>query len=92
MDYISFCKNFFAATNIPISLLKNENAEYSALGEMLSMHPQPHWELFPIDRNPVFCSYSPDIEYGRIHVDHTDYDVILGPAFNVPVTGQMVRQ
>lgn len=92
MDYISLCKNFFAATNIPISLLNNENTEYSALGEMFSMPPQSHWDLFPLERNPAFCSYSPDLEYGRVHVDHTGYDIILGPAFNVPVTEQLVRQ
>ncbi|MCM1123079.1 MAG: AraC family transcriptional regulator [Eubacterium sp.] len=92
MDYISFCKNFFAATNIPISLLKNGTDIYSALGDMLSANPQTQWELFPIEQNPIFCSYSPDLEYGRIHIDNTDYDVVLGPAFNVPVTEQIVRQ
>ena len=92
VDYISLCKNFFAATDIPISLLNNENTEYSALGEMLSMPPQSHWDLFPLERNPAFCSYSPDLEYGRVHIDNTGYDIILGPAFNVPVTEQLVRQ
>lgn len=92
MDYISFCKNFFAATNIPISLLKNEHPIYSAIGEMLSMEPMSRQTLFPLEQNPVFCALSPDIEYGRIHIDNTDYDVIVGPAFSVPVTEQIVRQ
>lgn len=92
MDYISFCKNFFTATKIPVSLLKNGTPVYSALGETLSMTPQSHWELFTLENNPVFCALSPDIEYGRVHVDDTDYDVIVGPAFNVPITDPLVRQ
>ncbi len=94
MNYIAFCKNFFAATNIPISLLKDSVPEYSAFGELLSLPPQHQWELWPMDesQNPAFCRLSPDLEYGRIHVDGTDYDVILGPIFNVPVTEQLVRQ
>jgi AraC-like DNA-binding protein len=93
MDYISFCRNYFAATNIPVSLLKSEKPVYSSLGEMLSKPtPLSHWKLFPLERNPVFCALSPDLEYGRVHVEGTDYDVILGPAFSVPLTEQLVRQ
>ena len=92
MDYISFCKNFFAATNIPVCLLKNRSDLYSSFGEMLSMEPQIQWDLFPLEQNPVFCSFSPDIQYGRVHIDNTDYDIIVGPTFNVPVTEQIVQQ
>lgn len=94
MDYISFCRNYFAATNIPISLLKNDKPLYSALGELLSITPPapPQWELFPLERNPVFCALSPDLEYGRVHIDGTDYDVIVGPAFSVPLTEPLIRQ
>ncbi len=94
MDYISFCRNFFAATNIPVSLIKNDKPVYSALGEMLSVPPPSpaQWELFPLERNPVFCALTPDIEYGRVHVDGTDYDIIVGPAFSVPLTDQLIRQ
>lgn len=94
MDYISFCRNFFAATNIPVSLLKNNKPIYSALGEILSMTPSsaPQWELFPLEQNPVFCALSPDLEYGRVHIDGTEYDMIVGPAFNVPLTAQLIHQ
>ena len=92
MNYISLCRNFFAATNIPISLLKGGHEEYSALGELLSMAPSSEWELFPSDCNPSFCALSSDIEYGRVQIEGTDYDVIVGPAFNVPITNQIVRQ
>lgn len=94
MDYISFCRSFFAATNIPISLIKNDKPMYSALGELLSITPPTlsQWELFPLERNPVFCALSPDLVHGRVHIDGTDYDVIIGPAFSVPLTDQLVRQ
>lgn len=92
MDYILLCKNFFAATRIPISLLENSEAVYSSMGEMLSMRSPSHYDLFPLEKNPVFCRFSPDIEYGRVHIDNTDYDIIVGPAFNVPVTDRLVRQ
>lgn len=92
MDYISMCKSFFAATNIPISLLKNNHPVYSALGEVLSINPVTHWHIFPPHRNPSFQAFSPDIEYGLVQIEGTGYDLILGPAFNVPVTEQIVRQ
>ena len=57
MDYISLCKNFFAATNIPVSLTQNGDAVYSALGEMLSLPLSYHRSLFDItkEHNPCFC-------------------------------------
>ena len=92
MEYVSFCKNFFAATNIPISLLKSDNVEYSALGELLSFSPQAHPHVFPPWRNPCFVALSSELEYGQVRIEGTDYDVILGPAFSIPVTEQIVRQ
>lgn len=92
MDYIMFCKNFFSATGIPISLLEKGNAKYSALGELLSTNPQGHWDMFPSDKNPCFCAISPDVEYGRVMIEGTDYDLVLGPAFSFTVTDELVRQ
>lgn len=92
MNYISFCKNFFGATNIPIFLLKNGQVEYSAMMEMLPVTSQSAWRIYPTDENPGFCGYSPDLEYGRVQIENTDYDLIVGPAFSVPVTDQLVRQ
>ena len=92
MDYISMCKNFFAATNIPISLLKSGHPLYSELGEMLSIDSVSYWHIYPPHRNPSFQAYSSDIEYGMVQIEGTDYSVVLGPAFNVPVTQQIVRQ
>lgn len=94
MDYLSLCKNFFAATNIPISLTKGGNSVYSAMGETLGIPYEYHRELFDMTpvNNPCFCGDSPDIEYGRVQIEETGYDLFLGPAFNVPVTEELVRQ
>lgn len=94
MDYLSLCRNFFAATNIPVSLTKEGNGVYSALGETLAIPYEYHRELFDMSpvNNPCFCGDSPDIEYGRIQIEGTGYDVFLGPAFNVPVTEELIRQ
>lgn len=92
MDYVSMCKNFFAATNIPVSLLKDGRSVYSALGEMLSINTVSHWMIYPPRRNPSFQAFSPDIEYGMVEIEGTDYVLVLGPIFSVPVTQQIVRQ
>lgn len=94
MDYLSLCRNFFAATNIPVSLTKNGDAVYSAIGETLNIPSEYHRELFDANpsQNPCFCGDSPDIEYGRVQIEGTGYDLFLGPAFNVPVTQELVRQ
>lgn len=92
MNYITFCMNFFAAVNIPTSLLKNGIPVYSALGEMLELSTFPNWELFPAEHNPEFRALSPDIEYGQVHIEGTAYDMIIGPAFCIPVTEPMIHQ
>lgn len=94
MDYISLCRNFFSATNIPVSLTQNGDAVYSALGETLNILSEYHRELFDANpsQNPCFCGDSPDIEYGRVQIEGTGYDLFLGPVFNVPVTEELIRQ
>lgn len=94
MDYVFLCKAFFAATNIPVYLLKNGDNVYSAPSEAIGISSEGHRELFDIDlaKNPCFCRDSPDIEYGRIKIEGTEYDLILGPIFNVPVTEELIRQ
>ena len=92
MDYISFCKKFFSVTNIPVSLLKDGAVAYSALGELLSVTPPMQWQLFDPGRNPSFCALSPELEYGRVEIEGTGYDFILGPAFSLPVTAEIVHQ
>lgn len=92
MDYIAFCRSYYVITRIPVSLLKNEKPVYSALGETLSIESPTNYEVFPMTHNPTFCSLSPDIEYGHVHVENTNYDVIVGPAFHFAVTDDLVRK
>ena len=91
MDYTAFCKIYFAVTNIPVSLMKKNEAVYSSIGEVCSIEPARYWEMAPMEDIPNFYRYSPDIEYGGVHIIGTDYTVILGPAFSVPITKEIIR-
>lgn len=95
MDHLSFCKNYFAVTGIPVNLLYGKNPVYSSIGELLNLEYTGGGKLFwdsPYQQvNPAFCRYSSDIEYGCVHVEGTDYRIILGPSFNMPVTDEIIR-
>ncbi|MCM1026981.1 MAG: AraC family transcriptional regulator [Roseburia sp.] len=95
MDYISFCKNYFAVTRIPVSFLDGITPLYSSLGELLNLEymggDERFWDSGQFQGNPAFCRYSPDIEYGCVHIEGTDYRMILGPSFSIPVTNQITR-
>lgn len=91
MDYQLFCKNYFQATGIPTCLLLGGAPVYTTIGELLSVAPASAYPLYPQKYNPSFERLSPDLEYGRVHVEGTGYDVILGPVFNVPMTDQLIR-
>ena len=39
MDYIDFCKKYYATTKIPISLLLGTAGKYSTIGELISVEP-----------------------------------------------------
>lgn len=91
MDYIAFCKNYYAITGLPVNLIKDGSTIYSSIGEILSIPPQPYPEIFPSDHNPSFRRLSPDLEYGYVQIDDTGYDLFLGPAFSVPITEEIVR-
>lgn len=90
MDYIAFCKNWFAATRMPIDLLMDGKPVYSSLSGLMDFSPQLVFELFPMTHNPSYCTMNSDVDYGRVHIDGTSYDIILGPVFTVPVTDALV--
>lgn len=94
MDYIALCKSFYSATKIPVTLIKNNHAVYSSLNDIIGSTPTYYRDLFPMgqNNNPSFCGDSPDIEYGRILVEGTEYNLILGPVFSVPLTDAIIRQ
>lgn len=92
-DYISMCRNFYAATKIPVSLLQGKYAVYSSFYDISGLPPTYYREdLFPMTgRNPSFCGDSPDIGYGRLWIEGTDYNLVLGPIFGVPVTEELLH-
>lgn len=94
MDYIPLCKNFYTATNIPVTLMKDKYVIYNSFSDINETQPFYYREdLFPIEHhNPCFCGDSPDIGYGRVKVEGTEYDLILGPVFSIPVTEELARQ
>lgn len=92
MDYIAFCHDFYTAANIPVSLLLNGRCVYSAIGKELSMPFDVESTLYAPDHNPEFCAITPDLEYGRVVIEGTGYDMILGPIFTVPDSDEVARR
>lgn len=90
MDYILFCKNYFLATGIPVSLLDHNNLLYATIGDLLQHTSPKIYPLYPQQHNPCFERLTPDLEYGHVHVDDADLDVILGPIFNIPASDELV--
>lgn len=91
MDYLSFVRNYHDVTRLPIDLLQGAKPVWSSLNQVLNTEETYKEDLFPMDHNPSFCSLSDEFDYGRIHVEDTDYDIIVGPAFGVPVTQNLIR-
>lgn len=91
MNYINFCKNYFSVTNIPTSLIKKNEPVYSTIGSYCSIETTGQWAMAPIEQNPNFYRHSPDIEYGGVLIEGTDYFMVLGPVFSVPVTTEIIK-
>lgn len=86
MDYIDFCKKYYATTKIPISLLLGTAGKYSTIGELFSVEPLTDYPVLAGGPNPSIHFYSSEIIYGCICIEETDYVIILGPIFECPVT------
>lgn len=91
MDYAVFCKHYFEVTHLPADLLEDGKPVFSSLGELMGMEPQMLFDLFPLAHNPSFCTLNSDLEYGRIQIEGTNMDIILGPAFSVPMTEELAQ-
>lgn len=91
MDYAAFCRHYFEATHLPVDLLQDENPVFSSLGSLMGIDAQVSFDLFPMNHNPSFCTLNSDLEYGRIHIENTHMDIILGPAFSVPMTEELAQ-
>lgn len=92
MDYIAICKAFCGATGIPANLRVRENGKvlFSSLEDMLGYKTESVWPTFYEEKNPVFCRLSPEIEYGLIRIEGTEYDMIIGPVFSITPTENVI--
>lgn len=52
MDYIDFCKKYYATTKIPISLLLGTAEKYSTIGELFSVEPLTDYPVLAGGPNP----------------------------------------
>ena len=91
MDYIDFCKKYYATTKIPISLLLGTAEKYSTIGELFSVEPLTDYPVLAGGPNPSIHFYSSEIIYGCICIEETDYVIILGPIFECPVTPSQIN-
>ena len=84
MDYIDFCKNYFAVTNLPINLVNEDEVLFSSLGDLLGLTATNPTKIYPSDFNPEFRAQDPDIVYGAVKIEATGDYIMLGPAFSFP--------
>lgn len=92
METIVFCRKFFEATGIPVTLLRNAVPVYTSLGEMSSFQPDTCWSVYVSDRNPDFCAITPDLEYGHVHIEGTEDDLFIGPIFTTQIDEEIIAK
>lgn len=92
MDYLSFCKNYFSATSIPVNLLDREKVLYSSIRTTADI-PQYNNYYVPDDlpNCPCFSHYDPSIEYGIIRINQTSMFIVLGPVFETEITPEILN-
>lgn len=92
MDRVAYCRAYYAATGVHVSLLRDGGTAYSSLAEALSLPTEGAWALFPLRGNPCFCGVAPGILYGIVQAEGTRDTLVLGPVFNIPATDETVDQ
>lgn len=92
MDYKVFCKSYFDATGIPLTLISKGKAVYSSLGEALGIADPSPYEVPDFGHNPSYCAISEDILYGCVLLEDTGDKVIVGPAFAIPFDDELLRK
>ena len=92
MDYLLFCKRFFYATGIPITLLEKGRLLYSSFYSEDSLLPDKHWDMQTSLKNPEFLPQTSNLEYGRVRIENTDFDIIIGPLLSTPMTEELVEE
>lgn len=92
MDYIAFCKNYYAVTNLPLNLVNDDGVLYSSLGDLLDIPAANPIGIYPSKYNPEFRAQDPDIVYGAVLVEATGDYIMLGPAFSFPPDDELIRR
>ena len=92
MDYLAFCDRFYVATGVPVNLLENGQPVYSSLNHLSPASTQAKWDMWPNSRNPEIITQTSNLEYGRVRIEGTGYDIIIGPLFATPVTEEIVSE
>lgn len=92
MDHITFCRNYFAVTGLPVNLVNDAGVLYSSLGDLLDIPANNPVDIWPAEHNPEFRSLSSDIIYGSVLIEETGDYVFVGPVFSIPVTDDLIRQ
>lgn len=92
MDYIAFCKNYYAVTNLPLNLVNDDGVLYSSLGDLLGIPAANPIGIYPSKYNPEFRAQDPDIVYGAVLVEATGDYIMLGPAFSFPPDDELIRR
>ena len=93
-ECIHLCRQYSAASMIPTIVAGSTRILYTSQGETMHIEPKS-----PLDyvHNPhrngcEFCSPLPSVQYGRIPVQGTDFDVYLGPVFPQGISDRLLRQ
>lgn len=92
METIPFCRKFFSATGIPVTLISGGKPVYTSLGEMLSYQPEISWMVYSPGRNPEFNAATPDLEYGHVRIEETGDDLFIGPIFTTAVNEEIIAK
>lgn len=92
METIPFCRKFFSATGLPVTLISAGKPVYTSLGEMISYQPEISWMVYSSDHNPEFNAATPDLEYGHVHIEDTGDDLFIGPIFTTPVNEEIIAK
>ncbi len=91
MNYIDFCKQYYATSKIPTNLLKGINEVYSTIGELFSLKSVDSYPILAGGPNPSIHFYSSEILYGCICMEDNDYAIVIGPVFECPVTPPLIN-
>ena len=90
-EYTEICRQFYIATGIPTVLLHGKEVLYSSIGDYLGFSAEINLSLTPFEKNPEFCGTIADVPYGRVQIEGTSDQVVIGPAFSFVVDDAVVR-